>query len=53
MPQMTYAKLNDLTHEVADALGRATGARPDIEELYRLNDALTVWLLERDWQFVD
>lgn len=51
---MSYAELNELTHEIARRVEQATGrGLLDPDSLYRLNDELTALLLSRGVTFFE
>lgn len=54
MVTITYEALNDLVHEVADAIERRTGLSKDnFLDLYALNDTITEYLARYGVQYED
>lgn len=51
MVTITYEALNDLTHEVSDAIERIVGFPVETDDRFGVNDMLTSWLSQHGVQF--
>jgi len=53
MVTITYDALNDLVHEIAEAIERTTGIPKDSFDLFAMNDSVTDYLSRYGVQFED